>query len=432
MVAVRRAHLVAVALLIGQQTLSAWTQPQAVPDQPFRLAAVAVDGEARYTEAEVAVLSGLEVGQTITVEQLNRVAARLGGTGLFAAVRYRYRTAASELSVTFEIEEPVWDVPVILDNFVWWTPEDLRQALRARVPSFDGTAPAGGQANDFIATQLEGVLADRGLSGRVEHSSRTHVRTRVRQYLFRVRDADVRLATCHVRFDGVTGALEPELQAIAGDVLGQDYSQAFLSDLAQGTLLDFYRRRGYWAAELEPPVPAILPDQCEGVVVTVHVLEGRSYTWQGVEWIGNAAMSAEALDDLVELKTGDVADVSRIAGSLRAVSKAYRRRGHLLQQVTFTPRLDDETGVATFQMTLDEGPQFRMGVLTVEGVSPREVDRIVRDFDLDAGDVFDATYLDEFLRDEIVRKLGRAAAQTAAQIQTDQDRLVANVRIVVR
>ena len=109
----------------------------AAAQRTLRLGNVDVVGAKRYTAQAVTKAAGLSVGQPITVEGLTKAAERLGQSGLFKSLSFRYVTKADVLSVTFEFEEAEWTVPVTFDNFVWFTDEELRNAVREELPSFD-------------------------------------------------------------------------------------------------------------------------------------------------------------------------------------------------------------------------------------------------------------------------------------------------------
>src|ERR1700752_3112201 len=98
--------------------LSTLLTSQAPAAGDARIASVKVKGQKRYTSEEVTRLSGLEIGLAATPADLTAAANRLAATGLFDNVRYTYTTAKA-MSVTLEVTEAAWTIPVILDNFVW-------------------------------------------------------------------------------------------------------------------------------------------------------------------------------------------------------------------------------------------------------------------------------------------------------------------------
>lgn len=155
---------------------------------PHQLAGVQVVGARRYAPADIAKLSGLAVGAPVSIADLEPIAERLAATGLFKNLSYRYVTAGRKMTVVFEIEEADWTIPVIFDNFVWFTDEELVTGVRAEVPSFDGTAPPSEGMPDLIVRSLQGLLKARGLPGQAHFSPQADLVSGKMQYLFSVRE----------------------------------------------------------------------------------------------------------------------------------------------------------------------------------------------------------------------------------------------------
>ena len=86
--------------------------PQAAP--PMELARVELVGAKRFTPVHVTHLSGLAIGKSVTIDQLNAAAQRLANTGFFEEVQYRYTLAGRRATVVYELREIPWTIPVSL------------------------------------------------------------------------------------------------------------------------------------------------------------------------------------------------------------------------------------------------------------------------------------------------------------------------------
>jgi hypothetical protein len=95
-----------------------------------------------------------------------------------------------------------------------------------------------------------------------------------------------------------------------------------------------------------------------------------------------------------------------------------------------TPRLDDANRGAVFEIQLVEGSQFRMGTLEVLGFSERDAETISRRWRLKPGDVYDASYADDFSAKELQPFRRPGGPPLAVQFQVDSSAGVVNVRIV--
>jgi len=415
-----RSLLAAVALLwcvsLGQIRTQAQT-PAQVPAS-FKLTKIDVVGAKRYTTAEVTKVSGLEMGQAIAVADLDGVARRLASIGLFTSVKYQYATTATDMALTLSIEEEALTTPVVFDNFVWFTDDELTGLLRQSIPQFNGLVPSNAGISAFLSRELEKILAARKIAGRVEFSLLTDRTARtVNRFIFSVTGAGAALGVCAVRFDGAQAVDNAVLQEAAQALKGKAYSRSFTIAFANGTLTQLYRRRGFLKASVAPPNAA--PDAgggCGGVTVTLPVSEGLAYAWDHAEWIGNTAVPAKELNTALAMKTGDVVDVARIETGLGLVHEIYGKRGYVTQAATFVPKLDDAAHKAVFEMTVTEGPQFVMGALEIGGLSPSDEANLRRKWRLRPGAVYDAAYLTQFIKENPVASAGGGVRRLVAAV----------------
>ena len=109
------------------------------------------------------------------------------------------------------------------------------------------------------------------------------------------------------------------------------------------------------------------------------------------------AIDEAALSKLVTLRAGDLADGMRLAASWQQVEFEYSHRGYLDTKVAPVPQFDDAAGTVRYNVTIVEGPQYRMGELVITGLS-LDGERAVRNnWRLAPGQVFDKTFLDSML-----------------------------------
>src|SRR6266581_2554021 len=105
------------------------------------------DGQKKLTEAQIAALTGLQVGAQVGREDLQKAADKLVATGLFATVRYDFRTRTDGLTLNFHLTESQ-RVPAYYDNFPWFGDSELSDAsaaCRAQTSSA-GAASSGGSS----------------------------------------------------------------------------------------------------------------------------------------------------------------------------------------------------------------------------------------------------------------------------------------------
>jgi outer membrane protein assembly factor BamA len=401
---------------------------QAAASADARIASVQVKGTVRYTPSEVSRLSGLEIGKPGAVADLTAAANRLAATGLFDSVKYSYTTTGRQMTVTFEIAEAAWTIPVILDNFVWITDADLIAAVRQEVPSFDGTAPVNVGAVDTLTRALENVLKARSIPGRVDFTTHADLKRSLPKYVFSVKDPTPKVCALHVA--GASAISERDLLGQLGPIVGGDYSRLFVTTASAGTLMDMYHRRGHWRAAFSSPSVAV--DTCQGVAVTLNVTEGLEYAWDRASWTGNTVLAPDALDPLLGMKTGEVADAARIDAGIRKVEEAYGKQGYLLAHASYEPQLDDVQRRARFEVKMAEGPQFRMGTLQFAGITESDAATLHGKWRLKAGDVYDASYATRYQLEELSPLRTRSGGRASMEINIDRANRVVNLRVVFK
>lgn len=397
--------------------------PQAKPAQSFRLVEVQAPGAKRYTVQEVTKASGLAIGRTVTVEDVVGAANRLAGSGLFTAVSYKYVTNGGQIVVTFEVEDAQWTTPVAFDNFVWASDEEIIAAVRTDVPSFDGTAPPSDGTVTSITQALSAFLKAKSIPGDVHYAPEGEYQTgKLLRHIFSVKNPSPKL--CGLEIPGASAIRAERLVEAARETVGNDYSRLLLRRIASGTLTRLYRERGYWRAEFaDPAVATARGGSCQGVTASLAVNEGAPYTVATVTFAGNAALQASALERMVALRPGDVANVVKIDEALLDMRKAYGKVGHLTMRAQYAHALDDAGRKASFEINVVEGPQFRMGALEVTGLSPKDAEFLQKRWSLAPGAVFDDSYPSRFYQEELVPRVrsGRApfpAVRVNEQAQT--------------
>lgn len=401
----------------------------------LRLQKIEVSGLKRMSEAQLIERSGLETGQPVDVAALDAAAETLLATGLFTHLSYRYRTQGDAATVTFEVEEAKKEsnIPVVFDNFIWFSEEDLSRAVKNQLPSFDGTAPETDGAVASITRALAQLLGERKIPAQVEYISSASVTGTNAKHIFSV--SGVRIPICAVQYPGAAAVAETELISSSKPVMYADYSQEFMAGFADGTLKPLYRQRGHLRVNFKQPratTVATGTDKCtNGASVAVHVEEGLAYSWERAEWEGNTALPAAELDAAFGMRAGELADGLKIDKSLMAVAKAYGRRGYLFLRLKPDAQFADAARRVTYRINVKEGDQFRMGTLNITGLPAADTNRLKAMWKLQPGDVYDAQYSEEFMKKALPQLLrpGMRPPQIDFSVKPDRQRLTADVTI---
>jgi len=374
-------------------------------------------GLKRLTPQQVIEASGLKVGDKIDSQTIDAAANKLLQSGLFRRLGYKLRTTGNEATVIFEVEESAKGLPVVFENFVWFSEEELLAAIKADLPYYDGTSPAAGPTPDKIAAALQKLLNRKNIPGQVESLPNL---TKDRQELvFSVKGT--RIPVCAMHFPGASAIPETQLIKTSQPVLRTDYSKKDIDAFTTSTLVPFYRRLGHLRAQFEPlTVTTTSSPQCAGgVEVTIPVEEGPRYQWAGSVWDGNDKLTVTELATALGMNPGDLADATRIESGLKKVREAYSNRGYLAAQVKESIEFDDAASRVRYRFNIVEGPRYFMGNLIVNGLPAADADQLKAKWTLGTNSVFDASYVETFRQNGL------------REFMTELVRRSANVRMVV-
>jgi len=374
-----------------------------------KIAKIETEGLQALSTETVIATSGLKIGDTFSVEALDAASERLLSSGLFKKVGYRTRNVAGSVTITFQLEELKGQLsPVVFDNFIWFSDEELAAAIKREVPTFNGSAPDIGNTNDAIKQALQNLLVERKLPGQVEYNLTEH------EHLFRVTGIPMKICTLH--FPGAQNVPEKKLIEATRSSMDIDYSRQSAQAFPKFGLYPIYRELGHLRASFgEPIAKPATKDGCEGVDLTIPVDEGAVYSWVKAEWFGNQVLSTKELDDALGMKAGEVANGKKFDTGLKEVQKAYGKRGHVQIRLNPAAEFDEGAPKVSFKIAITEGPQYRMGTVEFKGFSLDDAFILNKRWALKSGNVYDQSYAGEFVRSNMGEIMSRLTQERLAQ-----------------
>lgn len=392
-------------------------------------------GQKRLSVSQLTSLSELKIGQVVDSKIFDEAAGKLLQSGLLRKLSYRVRSAKGRATITFQVEEAAANLPVVFENFVWFSEEELASAIRADVPFFNGTAPAAGETLDRITASLQRLLDQRKITGKVE--AVPNLAGERYQLIFTVKGA--RVPVCSIHFPGAKVISEAELVKASQPILRAEYSQKDAAAFPQTTLIPLYRHLGHLQAQFQTPTTLFENSaQCpSGVVMTIPVDEGKAFTWGRSEWNGNEKLTVDELATALGMNPGELADGTKIDNGLKQVRLAYARRGHITASVKESFDVEPTSLQVNYKFVINEGPRYFMGDLIINGVSPADADQLKAKWKLGTNTVFDETYLEEFRQTvlpDFIRSVAQrspARARLKADFETRPDAVRNTVDVVI-
>ncbi len=359
---------------------------------------VKCDGQKKLTEGQIAGLTGLQTGTQVGREDLQKAADKLVASGLFATVKYDFKTRAEGLTLDFHVTESP-RVPAYYDNFPWFGDSELNDAIRAQLPFFDGTLPEAGNVVDVAADAIHGLLVAHKLDLPVQHQVVGNPLGDGNIQQFTVEGAGLKIAS--LSFSDAALAANPVVQQHLSEINGKPYSRTTIDVFLAEQIRPVYLRQGYLKAKLGPPEvrlsgppTAKLPEE---LPVYVPVATGDVYHFGDVQWSGNNVISSIALGAYLGLKNGAVANGMEMEAALEQIREEYGRRGYLDATVQPESSFDDAAHTVSYKIAISEGKQYHMGGWVITGISSNGESRVRTTFPIAAGDVFDKIKYEDYL-----------------------------------
>jgi outer membrane protein assembly factor BamA len=359
---------------------------------------IRTQGLKTFPEAQVVALSQLEKGSQVGKPELQAAADRLLQTGLFAKVNYSFQTRADGLTVTIQLEEAP-RVPIYFDNLPWFTDGELGDAIRKKLPFFDGTLPDAGAVVDQATDAVKDLLASHQLNVTVEHQLLANPLGEGNVQEFHVEGAAFFVAS--VGFGDPALSSSHVVGQQLADVQGKPFSRMTIDLFLSEQLRPFYLQQGYLRVKLGPPEVRLtgnpnqkLPDQ---IPVFIPVSTGAIYHWKGSQWSANSALSSITLSNEIGLKSGDVADGMQIEAGWDRAREEYGHVGYLDVKIDPVASYDDQAHTVSYAVSVAEGPQYQYNTMVLTGLSLAAEGRIRQMWPIASGTVFDKSLFEKFL-----------------------------------
>jgi outer membrane protein assembly factor BamA len=361
----------------------------------YKLLSIRVTGASEFKEDQVISASGLKLGQYAGESDFQQAMRRLGNTGLFTNLTYSYHYSPDGCDVEFQIAENTELVPIVFDNFVWFSDDDLISQLHGQLPLFNGRLPVAGNLADQVVDSLNAILVLRKIAGKAQYVRAGKADGPVDSYIYKINFHPVLIR--NVDFPGAEPTELPALNAAAKQLSGQEYLRTKMRPQKKFNLLPVYLARGYLKASISDAQAKVAEDGPRTLVdVSFSVVPGRQYKLAGIQWQGNAVFPAEKLQELVHLKAGEPANALQLNDDIEAVKKLYGTKGYLFARVDPAPEMDEEQATVKYQLIVTEGDLYRMGDLELDGLDPDASKKMAAQWQLKKGDPYDNSYLPRF------------------------------------
>ncbi len=379
--------------------------PKELPPAAYKLIEVTITGTKRYKTEDVVPASGLQIGQTVHEEDFQDAARRLGDTGAFTDISYKFEYSPDGTKLELQLQDAARFVPVRFENVVWFSDQELFDKLHAQVSLFRGELPVTGQLPDQLSEALQAVIIQKKVPGNVDYIRVSHGDGPTEAFAYSV--TGPRILVRKVNFSGAGSEELPQLQSAAKLWLSAEYVRSTLRAQEDKSFLPIYLARGYLKASFSDPEATIAEETDDGTLVdvTITVNPGTQYKLAGLELAGNKAFPSDILRPLIQLKVDQPANTVQLDQGVQAIKQLYATRGYAIASVTPEEQINDAQATITYKITIIEGDVYKMGDLEISGLDSPTKARMQNNWTLRTGDIFDAGYPRRFA-DKAQKDLG--------------------------
>ncbi|MGZ3633824.1 MAG: outer membrane protein assembly factor BamA [Parachlamydiaceae bacterium] len=164
---------------------------------------------------------------------------------------------------------------------------------------------------------------------------------------------------------------------------GTYHEEAIQQD--QFIILNYLQNKGYADARVELEIT----EACRNMInIHIHANRGELYTVREIEFTGNTLFSDEQVRREFTFDVGSAYSPEAIRETIGKISDLYGRRGYIDASVDFDPSLDIDTRAYSIHMIIEEGKQYRVGMIKVFGNTTTQTSIILHESLLIPGEIF--------------------------------------------
>ncbi|MGD0831154.1 MAG: hypothetical protein ABR907_09445 [Terracidiphilus sp.] len=354
--------------------------------QKFQPKTIQFKGAPEYTNQELLTVADLKLGSKLNFDDMNAHTQKLMDTGLFHSIVFKF----DGVDLVYSLVPSDQLYAVRLENLPLAVSDGLDQALHARFPLYRGKVPSEGGLMEQVRQALEQMLAANGIKATVTAMPYTDQKLRkVTAISYAITEPPVLVG--EIRLNKDSAPLDPKAAELLFHLTGSPYSSDGSVNQVETHLGNYYRDKGYLEAEVHatPANPPVVTPDAIRIPFDLSVATGPLYKMAGVQLAPGLLVSQADFDHQSHIHPGDIATSQYVRENWQYIERQYHNKGYMKAAVHAAASLDHAQGTASFSVTVDPGPVFTMGNLTVANVSDDLRQMMIAAWKLPPGAVFD-------------------------------------------
>ena len=157
------------------------------------------------------------------------------------------------------------------------------------------------------------------------------------------------------------------------------------------TIINYMQNRGYADARVDI---RILEAKSEGkIIIEISVDRGVVYHFGKVSFKGNTLFSCQEIDSVFLARPGGIYAPEKLHKSAQNIKELYGRKGYIDAEAQYETQLSADKAQYAVQFTIDEGQQYKIGLVRIFGNVQTQSHVILRESLLVPGETFDSAKL---------------------------------------
>lgn len=157
------------------------------------------------------------------------------------------------------------------------------------------------------------------------------------------------------------------------------------------TIINFMQNRGYADARVNI---RILEAKSEGkIIIEINVERGVIYHFGKVSFKGNTLFTCQEIDNVFLARPNGIYAPEKLHRTAQNIKELYGRKGYIDAEAQYETQLSADKAEYAVQFTIDEGQQYKIGLVRIFGNIQTQSHVILRESLLVPGETFDSAKL---------------------------------------
>jgi outer membrane protein insertion porin family len=385
-----------------------FSQGYASAPKKYIIAEITVSGVKFFNTDQVIGLSGLAIGDTISIpgDQISQAIKRIWKNGLFSDAKMSAtKVVGDKIYLDIHLQERPRIVGYSIEGVKKSDREDLQGMLYIR---------RGSEFSDYLKTSSINIIKkfydEKGYkNAEVELivTQDTSIGNGVR-VTFKINRGQ-RVRVREINFEGNKEISSSKLRGAMKNVHRKRWYTFFWSskyiesklDEDEMKLIDYYNERGYRDAQILDDSVWKIGNKEVGILYKIY--EGNQYYYRSIKWVGNTKYPSEFLtSNVLRIESGDIYDKvtlrKRLFEEETSVSTMYNDEGYLFFNVQ-PVEVKIEGDSVDLELRVYEGKPATINNIYISGNSKTNEHIIRRELYTRPGDLFSKTNIIRSIRD---------------------------------